>query len=63
MKIKEQLKRYASKKIKLGRLKDEDLAVAIGLHDLGLTTLSKGRIITLTPKGVEELNRLERGEG
>jgi hypothetical protein len=63
MKIKEQLKRYASKKIQLGRLKDEDLLDACDLNDLGLTTLSKGRIITLTPKGVEELKRLEGGEG
>lgn len=63
MKIKEQLKRYASKKIQLGRLKDEDLLDACDLHDLGFTTLSKGRIITLTPKGVEELKRLEGGEG
>ena len=62
MKIKEQLKRYASKKIQLGRLKDEALLDACDLYDLGLTTLSKGRIITLTPKGVEELKRLERGE-
>ena len=62
MKIKEQLKRYASKKIQLGRLKGEDLLDACDLNDLGLTTLSKGRIITLTPKGVEELKRLEGGE-
>ena len=59
MQIKEQLKRYASKKIQLGRLKEDELLDALDLHDLGLTTLTKGRIITLTPKGVEELKRLE----
>ena len=59
MNIKERLKRYASKKIQLGRLKQDELLDACGLHDLGLTTLTKGRIITLTPKGVEELKRLE----
>tara|TARA_R110002096_G_C14145258_1_gene683370 strand:- start:243 stop:434 length:192 start_codon:yes stop_codon:yes gene_type:complete len=63
MNILEQLKRYASKRIQLGRLKDEDLLDACDLHDLGLTTLAKGRIVTLTPKGVEELKRLEGGEG
>jgi len=63
MNIKEQLKRYASKKIQLGRLEQDELLDALDLHDLGLTTLTKGRIITLTPKGVEELKRLQNARG
>ena len=59
MKIKEQLQRYASKKIQLGRLRGDELLDACNLHDLGLTTLGKGRIITLTEKGTNELKKLE----
>ena len=59
MNIKEQLQRYASKKIQLGRLKDNELLDACDLHDLGLTTLSKGKIITLTEKGINELKKLQ----
>lgn len=62
MNIKEQLQRYASKKIQLGRLRGDELVDACDLHLLGLTTLRKGRIITLTEKGINELKKLEEAK-
>jgi len=53
------LKRYSQKKIQLGRLNSTELLDAIVLHNLELTTLRKGRIITLTEKGINELKKLQ----
>jgi len=53
------LKRYSQKKIQLGRLNSTELLDACHLHFLGLTTLRKGRIITLTEKGTNELKKLQ----
>jgi len=53
------LERYSQKKIQLGRLNSTELLDAIVLHNLELTTLGKGKIITLTEKGTNELKKLQ----